>query len=263
MNDSSVYYSSDLYFRQLPSGKLKYVKGPYGERFGRLLILHFDHVEFSNTGKSRCYFDMCQCDCGVVKVVRRLDYTSGAVQSCGCLRKELSSARSIKHGLSAHPLYQVWQMMIQRCYNENTKQYRWYGDVGVTVCDRWRYSFENFLADMGERPVGESLDRIDVYGNYEPGNVRWATREVQLANKRELKRINKEIEFVNGDDGAVHRITTVNYADGRKRVFDTIVHELPKPRAESCEQCGEPINPARSTMRFCSTKCRMRAHRVK
>lgn len=259
MDNSTSYCNTSV-----QAGKFKKdVLGPYGKRFGMLVVLNHDHTEVDKNGRPRIYFDLCQCDCGIVKVIRRTDFVSGATRSCGCLRKEQASARSITHGLSKHPIYQTWQTMIQRCYNKKAHSYPWYGEIGVTVCDRWRYSFENFLADMGERPVGESLDRIDVYGNYEPGNVRWANSEMQAANKRELKRINKEIEFVNGDDGAVHRITTVNYADGRKRVFDTIVAEITKPRAETCAQCGQPIEPKHSTMRFCSTKCRMRAHRAK
>lgn len=166
--------------------KSNYVKGPYGKRFGRLTVLYNDRKEVSKNGTT-VYFDMCQCDCGEIKSHRREDVKSGAIKSCGCLRKEQNGVRATKHGLSKHPIYQVWQTMIQRCYNKNTYAYRWYGELGVTVCDRWRYSFENFLADMGERPVGESLDRIDPFGNYEPGNVRWADRETQLANKRKIR----------------------------------------------------------------------------
>lgn len=165
--------------------KSNYVKGPYGKRFGRLVVLYNDRKEVSKNGTT-VYFDMCQCDCGEIKSHRREDVKSGAIKSCGCLRKE-NGARATKHGLSKHPLYQVWQTMIQRCYNKNTHAYPWYGELGVTVCDRWRYSFENFLADMGERPIGLSLDRIDPFGNYEPSNVRWADRETQLANKRKIR----------------------------------------------------------------------------
>lgn len=77
--------------------------------------------------------------------------------------------------------------MKQRCYNPKQGKYRLYGGRGITVCDRWRYSFESFLADMGERPAGKTLDRIDNDGNYEPGNCRWATPAEQIANRRPQK----------------------------------------------------------------------------
>lgn len=97
------------------------------------------------------------------------------------LRRHGHAARN---PLARSPEYRAWDAMKSRCYNPKARGYAGYGGRGIAVCDRWRYSFENFLADMGERPSPEhSLDRIDNDGNYEPGNVRWATRSEQQRNR--------------------------------------------------------------------------------
>jgi hypothetical protein len=94
------------------------------------------------------------------------------------------------HARASRPsrTYNTWQSMIRRCHNPGTRQERkWYADRGIRVCDRWRESFDNFLADMGERPEGRTLDRIDTDGNYEPGNCRWATPIEQRHNRRDYR----------------------------------------------------------------------------
>jgi hypothetical protein len=92
--------------------------------------------------------------------------------------------KPVRHGLWRTPTYNSWANMITRCTNENHSTWPEYGGRGITICDRWRNSFENFLADMGERPEGTSLDRIDPEGNYEPGNCRWASKSAQNHNRR-------------------------------------------------------------------------------
>lgn len=108
-------------------------------------------------------------------------------ESCGCLREEMRPNLHLTHGYSDTRLYGIWNSMIQRCTNPNVKAFKDYGGRGIRVCDKWLNSFEDFLADIGERPsLKHSLDRYpNNDGNYEPGNVRWATTQEQSRNKRD------------------------------------------------------------------------------
>lgn len=142
-------------------------------RFGRLVAL--TKVKVNDRVKWNCI-----CDCGNFKIVSGCKLKSGNTKSCGCLQRE----SRITHGRSSTKLYKSWSVMINRCINPNCPSYPDYGGRGITVCDRWKYSFENFLEDMGERPEGMSLDRKDNDGNYEPSNCRWATGTQQEFNKR-------------------------------------------------------------------------------
>jgi hypothetical protein len=116
---------------------------------------------------------LIRCDCGVEKVVSGNSLRRGSQKSCGC------GIRT--HNLSRSSTYKSWQMMHQRCSNPANGNYQRYGAKGISICSRWD-RFENFLEDLGERPIGTSLDRIDSSGNYEPSNCRWATREQQNVN---------------------------------------------------------------------------------
>lgn len=129
------------------------------------------------------------CDCGNKTIVSTGNLKNGTTKSCGCYQREYQAKRGrknfYKHGLSNHPLYPTWSTMKSRCYNKNNISYKNYGARGIKVCDRWLNSFENFLKDMGEKPSDKhSLDRIDINGDYEPSNCRWATPEEQAINKR-------------------------------------------------------------------------------
>ncbi len=149
-----------------------------GEVFGRLTVLQALPDQRAE----------CACSCGVRSVVRAGDLRSGNTRSCGCLSRDTTTNRSTKHGYYGSPTYLSWYAMKQRCLNPNWREYPRYGGRGIRVCDRW-LAFEGFLADMGERPPGTSIDRIDPNGHYEPGNCRWATKAVQANNCRANRRI--------------------------------------------------------------------------
>lgn len=133
---------------------------------------------------------LARCDCGVEKVVRVRSIEAGHTVSCGCYGRRATAQRLLKHGhgtVSKTPTYRSWQHMLGRCLNPSNDEFANYGGRGITVCARWRESFANFLADMGERPAGTTLDRVDNSGCYEPGNCRWATSSQQATNTRRCK----------------------------------------------------------------------------
>jgi len=125
----------------------------------------------------------CRCDCGTVVRVSASALSRGKKKSCGCLKASSARARNLKHGMEGTPTYNTWAAMLQRCHNTRSSAYKLYGALGVSVCSRWA-TFNNFLLDMGIRPEGQTLDRINPFGNYEPENCRWATKSQQATNTR-------------------------------------------------------------------------------
>lgn len=176
-----------------------------GQRFGRLVVVKY--VEK--------YKYLCQCDCGNIKSIYRYSFENGDTKSCGCLAKEMLIERSITHGhkkgSKPSKIYKSWESMIRRCTNPSDNNYHRYGNRGITVCERWLNSFENFLEDMGEIPSGCQIDRINNNKGYCKSNCRWATRKQQARNRHSnnLKTYNGKTQCIAAwaEETGIHRGT--------------------------------------------------------
>lgn len=155
-----------------------------GRKFGRWTVLGEGTHKYS--GKHRILYWKCKCECGTFKEIHGGSLVLRRSESCGCLLKEkLKNGLNSTHGMSKTRIYATWGRIIYRCYNKKTSDWYLYGGRGIKVCDRWRYSFENFFEDMGSTyKEGLTIDRKDNDGNYEPENCRWATQKQQQRNKR-------------------------------------------------------------------------------
>lgn len=130
-------------------------------------------------------FAKCECDCGSVKDVAVSRLSSGRSTRCKeCAAVSSARITNLTHGMTGTPEYKAWSSMRGRCRNASYENYPAYGGRGITVCPEWDVSFESFVSDMGLRPKGHSLDRIDNDGNYEPSNCRWAVPKDQSGNRR-------------------------------------------------------------------------------
>jgi hypothetical protein len=179
-----------------------------GKKFTRLTVLNLLPREKGVRLKARC-----QCDCGNICVKKVMDLISGSTKSCKCLLSETSSKHiklnahrfknnsehKIKHGDCNTSEYKIYGGIKTRCLNTNAPAYKYYGGRGIKMCDRWLgdNGYANFIEDMGRRPSEKySVDRVDVNGDYEPGNCRWATTNEQAKNKRKRFGVDEIFDFL-------------------------------------------------------------------
>jgi hypothetical protein len=167
------------------TGLRKNIRDLVGQKFNRWTVISFSH-----TYKGKAFWN-CMCDCGTKKTVTGTALTGGGSQSCGCARVDFVTDKNTTHGLSKHPLYSVWQGIHSRCRGYNLKDIPCYVDTGITVCERWSGpdGFVNFLEDMGERPEGTQIDRINNSKGYSPENCRWVTSKENNRNRRSNRKI--------------------------------------------------------------------------
>lgn len=180
-----------------------------GEKYNRLLVTA-QYVK--DKKRTIC---VCLCDCGNVKEVMAYKLTSNQTKSCGCLNKEKLRNRMYKHGQSDTRLYRKWRSMLNRCENSNEPRYKYYGERGIKVCDEWKEYINFYSWAMNSGYIeGLTIDRIDVNGNYEPSNCRWATVKEQALNRRNnhLLEFNGEVKTLKEwqDEYGINRTTLMN-----------------------------------------------------
>lgn len=153
-----------------------------GIRFDKLVGVSIHERDQSKENNHKWLF---QCDCGNNAILSLKSVRGGHTKSCGCIFKAMMAERNTTHGLTKiYPsMYKTWKELRGRCNNKNDADYKDYGGRGIVCCERWN-NFELFVSDMGDKPLGYSIDRIDVNGNYEPSNCRWADDQTQQNNKR-------------------------------------------------------------------------------
>lgn len=152
-----------------------------GQKFGRLTV-----IELAVKAANKRPHWKCLCECGNETVASSNNIVRGVTRSCGCFKIERQREGNIKHGQYGTGAHTSWMSMRQRCLNPNNPAFKSYGGRGISICERWEL-FENFYSDMGQRPPGLEIDRIEVNGNYEPGNCRWATVLEQGRNQRKTR----------------------------------------------------------------------------
>lgn len=202
------------------------ILGPYGERFGRLTVLHLDHTRRKKDGDTS-FYDLCQCDCGKLKVIKRNSYEEGRSSSCGCLLRETAT----KHSLYFHPLYRLRLRMIIKCYNKSHPNYHMFGGNGIKVCDRWLNSTKDFIDDVestiGPKPSSGRpvFSRINDKLDFEPGNICWTTMNDVALNRCEKLKPSREKQGIGIQYGKVYgRLRALSFSHKRSKKSGKLVY---------------------------------------
>lgn len=202
-----------------------------GQRFGRLVAIEYLGARPSKTGYKRTWW-RCACDCGLITEVVAPALVQGNTKSCGCYLEDSRHTHTRTHGKSHTREFAIWNTMRARCSNPNSEQWKYYGGRGIKVCAEWANDFAAFISHIGPRPSERhSIDRIDVEGHYEPGNVRWATAREQRLNQREKTLCLKGHELA-GDNLKIRK-------SGARRYRRCLTCERQAQRARRAKQKGE------------------------
>jgi hypothetical protein len=220
-----------------------------GQRFGRLIALKCVTPKKGSIARKW----LCFCDCGTLKEINQSALRSELTRSCGCLFKEVRAAQPSPkgnhiHGMSKSPEFWTWINAKRRCHDPNHPYYKSYGARGITMCEEWRNSFQAFFNEVGTRPKGMTLERIDNSKGYEPGNCKWATWKEQAQNKR--RRIDHYVVTLNGITGILKEVCKAN-GIARNRVHHFVVRKGMSPQealnyAASYEPTARPERPVGS-----------------
>lgn len=207
------------------------IKDITGQRFGRLVV-----TSFVGTRNAKSLWN-CLCDCGNESSVGGANLTSGGTSSCGCILTERIKETQTKHGHTAGRVqsktYRCYWNMISRCTREDDSHYKNYGGRGIKICDRWMNGFEFFLEDMGEAPIGKSIDRIDVDKGYEKGNCRWASPSMQARNKTKIT--GKKFSEYRGVGKQSNKFTARIRIDGKLKWLGSFENEIDAAKAYDSE----------------------------